>query len=203
MADKRKVPPTSPDSALGQLGNPSKRRLIGFKTEPPVPVITQQRISEGSKVLRGPTIVAACFKDLEIYSTISKDNTADEKSRKTSSFEYLGSKLKRTRCNGSSVKPSSTSARSPTPESPPGRPRGHDNELEKHWHQYRPLIEDFYQTQNMSLRETMQNMEDDHGFFATTQEYELFLWRWGLLRERSSSTVMRIRKRNTIESTRR
>ncbi|KAI0799019.1 hypothetical protein GGR55DRAFT_523357 [Xylaria sp. FL0064] len=171
MADKRKAPPASHDSAPGQLGNPSKRRLMGSKTDPPVPDITQQIISKGSKALPGPTRIAACFEDVVVYSTISKDNTADEESRKCSSFAYLGSKLKRPKCDESSVEPSLTSARSPAPESLPGRPRRHDSESEKQWNQYRPLIEDFYQTQNMSLRETMQNMEDDHGFFATCTSY--------------------------------
>ncbi|KAI0432404.1 Clr5 domain-containing protein [Xylaria sp. FL1042] len=151
MADKRKIPPASHDPSLGQPGNPSKRRLMGFKTYSSMPDVIQRSISKGLNFLQEPTIIAASFKDLQ--------------------------------CDESSLSLNSTPTKPPEPTSTPR----HDSESEKHWNQYRPLIEDFYKTQSMSLRETMQNMEDDHDFFATARMYKLYLSEWGLLREKKST----------------
>ncbi|KAI1353755.1 hypothetical protein F5Y01DRAFT_276147 [Xylaria sp. FL0043] len=60
-----------------------------------------QVFSHGSNPLRRPARYPTDFRNLE-YKTISRDNTADENSRRAASFAYLGSKL--TSCHDKGLK---------------------------------------------------------------------------------------------------
>ncbi|KAI1274143.1 hypothetical protein F5Y07DRAFT_221652 [Xylaria sp. FL0933] len=60
-----------------------------------------QGFSHGSNPLRRPARYPTDFRNLE-YKTISRDNTADENSRRAASFAYLGSKL--TSCHDRGLK---------------------------------------------------------------------------------------------------
>ncbi|GAP89769.1 hypothetical protein SAMD00023353_3600650 [Rosellinia necatrix] len=98
-----------------QSRSTSSIQLMNFPTptipfRPDTPDSTSRGGSQGLKSLRGTSKNATGFEHLE-QVTISRDNTADEKLRRSASFAYLGSKL--AVCHETSLKPKSIRATLP------------------------------------------------------------------------------------------
>ncbi|KAM7221956.1 hypothetical protein V8F06_002707 [Rhypophila decipiens] len=60
------------------------------------------------------------------------------------------------------------------------------------WDEYRATIQDLYLSQNLSLKEVMKRMEEEHGFKATQRMYKTRIKSWGLDKNFKESEVVEL-----------